>query len=89
MKTTTLINAIGLLGSMTKTYHVIIEKDEDGGYVGYVPELSGCVSQGDTLDELMKNMKEAIELYLEVTSEGKHESPVEQIKFIGVQQIEV
>ncbi|MFH1916568.1 MAG: type II toxin-antitoxin system HicB family antitoxin [Nanoarchaeota archaeon] len=74
---------------MTKTYPVIIEKDENGGYVCYVPELSGCVSQGDTLDELMENIREAIELYVDVTSEAKHKSPVEQIKFIGVQQVEV
>ena len=35
---------------MAKTFHVIIEKDEDGVYVGKVPELQGCLSQGDTLD---------------------------------------
>ena len=40
-------------------YSVIIEQDEDGIYVGRVPELKGCVTQGDTIDELMKNMKEA------------------------------
>ena len=51
---------------MAKTFHVIIEQDEDGGYIGKVPELKGCLSQGDTLDELMKNIKEAIELCLEV-----------------------
>lgn len=50
---------------MGKIFHVIIEKDEDGCYVGVVPELTGCVSQGDTLDYLMANMKEAIELYIE------------------------
>ncbi len=51
---------------MSKTFHVIIEKDEDGGYVGKVAELQGCLSQGDSLDELMENIKEAIELCLEV-----------------------
>ena len=51
---------------MAKTFHVIIEQDEDSGYIGKVPELKGCLSQGDTLDELMKNIKEAIELCLEV-----------------------
>ncbi len=43
---------------------VIIEKDHNG-YFGYCPELPGCHTQGDTLDELMENLKEAIELYLE------------------------
>jgi predicted RNase H-like HicB family nuclease len=47
---------------MAKTFHVIIEKDEDGVFVGKVPELKGCLTQGDTLDELMDNIKEAIEL---------------------------
>ncbi|HIG95352.1 TPA: type II toxin-antitoxin system HicB family antitoxin [Candidatus Woesearchaeota archaeon] len=53
---------------MTRTFHVLIEQDEDGGYVGKVVELQGCLSQGDSLDELMANMKEAIELCLEVSS---------------------
>lgn len=56
---------------MTNTFHVIIEKDEDGGYIGKVPELQGCLSQGDTLDELMSNIKEVIELCLEVEGEIK------------------
>jgi len=47
-------------------FRVIIEQDEDGVYVGRVPELRGCVSQGDTVEELIDNMKEAVELYLEV-----------------------
>jgi len=52
-------------------FHVIVEKDEDGGYVGTVPELKGCLSQGDTIDELMENIKEAIELCLEEQKTGK------------------
>lgn len=40
---------------MAKTFHVVIEQDEDGIYVGKVTEFQGCLSQGDTLDELMKN----------------------------------
>lgn len=74
---------------MAKTFHVIIEKDEDGVYVGKVPELQGCLSQGDTLDELMKNIKEAIELCLEVQSKEKAKVDEEQIKFVGVREIEV
>jgi predicted RNase H-like HicB family nuclease len=73
---------------MKQKYHVLIEQDEDGGYVGLVPELPGCVSQGDSLDELMSNMREAIELYLEVQNDKKQLVP-EQIKFVGVQQVEV
>ena len=46
---------------MVRTFHVLIEQDEDDVFVGKVPELQGCLSQGDTLDELMKNIKEAAE----------------------------
>ena len=49
----------------TKEFVVVIEEDEDGGYVGSVPNLPGCHSQEDTLDELMGNMKEVIALCLE------------------------
>jgi len=45
---------------------VLIEKDEDGYYVAIVPELRGCHSQAKSLDLLMKRVKEAIELCLEV-----------------------
>lgn len=47
--------------------NVIIEKDEDG-YYAYSPELEGCQSQGDTLEEVKSNIKEAVELYLETLS---------------------
>ena len=74
---------------MTKRFHVLIEKDEDGGYVGKVTELQGCVSQGDSLDELMSNIKEAIELCLEIKAEGKSSDFTIESTFIGVQEIEV
>jgi predicted RNase H-like HicB family nuclease len=44
--------------------NAIIEHDQDG-FFAYVPSLKGCVSQGNTLDEALENIKEAIELYLE------------------------
>lgn len=44
---------------------VIIFPDETGGYVVEVPSLPGCVSQGETIDEALANIKEAIELYIE------------------------
>ncbi len=46
-------------------YTVILQKEEDGGYVGTVPVLPGCVSQGDSREEALKNIEEAIEVYLE------------------------
>ena len=74
---------------MTRTFHVLIEQDEDGGYIGKVPELQGCLSQGDTLDELMKNIREAIELCLEVEKECKESITLDNVKFVGIQEISV
>lgn len=46
-------------------YRVILEPQEEGGYTVYVPALPGCVSQGETADEALANIKEAIEVYTE------------------------
>jgi len=46
-------------------YTVILEKEEDGSYHAFCPILKGCHSQGDTFEEAIDNMTEAIELYLE------------------------
>ena len=54
-----------------REFNVVIIEDEDGGYIAIVPELPGCHSQGDSLDEAIKNVKEAIELYLETLSENE------------------
>jgi len=50
--------------------NVIIEKDEYG-YYAYCPELEGCQTQGETLEEVLANIKEAVELYLETLSEDE------------------
>ena len=44
---------------------VILEPSDEGGYTVYVPALPGCISEGDTRDEALKNINDAIELYLE------------------------
>ncbi len=46
-------------------FNVVIEEDEDGGYVAEVPSLPGCHTQGDTQEEVLKNIKEAISLSIE------------------------
>jgi len=46
-------------------FKIVLEKDEDGGYTVTVPSLPGCISQGDTKEEAMENIKEAIELHVE------------------------
>lgn len=51
-----------------RKFNVVIEKDEDGYYIASVPSLPGCHTQAKDLDELMKRVKEAIELYLAVES---------------------
>jgi predicted RNase H-like HicB family nuclease len=52
-------------GLFSMRYTVILEQEPDGGYVATVPALPGCVSQGDTRDEAMKNIREATDLYIE------------------------
>ncbi len=44
---------------------IVLEPSEEGGYTAYVPSLPGCISEGDTAEEAMANVREAIELYLE------------------------
>jgi predicted RNase H-like HicB family nuclease len=53
---------------MMREFSVVIEKDEDGYFVATVPALRGCHTQAKSLDTLMKRIKEAIELCLEVQS---------------------
>ena len=57
---------------MTYKINTVIEKDGHG-YFAYAPELKGCHSQGDTLEEALENMKEAIELYVESLSDEEKE----------------
>lgn len=65
-----------------REFNVIIERDEEGYYVGTVPELQGCHTQAKSLDKLMQRIREAIALCLEV--EGK---PTASHEFIGVQRV--
>lgn len=45
---------------------IVLEPQEEGGYTVFVPSLPGCISQGETVEECIKNIKEAIELFLEL-----------------------
>lgn len=45
-------------------FQTIFEPSEDGGFTVYVPSLPGCISEGDTYEEALANIREAIELYL-------------------------
>jgi len=56
----------------THRYTVILDREPDGGFHASCPALPGCHSQGDTLDEVMGNIREAIEVYLEsLTAHGE------------------
>ncbi|HEX5706309.1 MAG TPA: type II toxin-antitoxin system HicB family antitoxin [Pyrinomonadaceae bacterium] len=55
-------------------YRVLIEQDEDGVFVAEVPSLPGCISQGETREQAVENIKEAIALYLE--SLAAHDEPI-------------
>lgn len=54
-------------------YNVIFQREKDGGYSVWVPDLAGCASQGDNLEEAISNIKEAMELYLEDADEDQIE----------------
>ena len=56
-------------------FKVILEPDEESGYVVTCPSLSGCYSQGETIDEALSNIREAIELCLEDLDERGEEIP--------------
>ena len=63
---------------------VITEDVEDGGYNVSCPSLPGCHSQGETVDEALANIKEAIELYLEPTEQIEMPQPRGQIAEVTV-----
>ena len=56
-------------------YSVVVHKAEEGGFWVEVPALPGCYSQGETVDETLDNVREAIELYLEVLTEERENIP--------------
>lgn len=60
-------------------YTAVFEPEKGGGYSVTIPALAGCISQGDTFEEALENIKEAAELYLEDLKEGeipKEENPI-------------
>jgi len=66
---------------------VILIPDEIGGYTVEVPSLPGCIGEGDTIDEALANIKEAIELYIKVLREDGKEIPDEYARPIQVAQV--
>ena len=71
-------------GTQMKTYTAIIEKCPDTGlYVGYIPGFPGAHSQGETLDELNRNLREVTEMLLE------DDEPKPESEFVGTQVVMV
>lgn len=73
-------------------FKAIIEQDEDGVYVASVPELPGCYTQGKTLEEVRKRIKEVIQLVLEEEPDLKREkleNPNSKQHFFGIEEVTV
>jgi predicted RNase H-like HicB family nuclease len=64
-------------------YTVVVHSAEEGGYWVDVPSLPGCFSQGETIDEAMKNAREAIELHIQGLKDDGQEVPKEEGLVIG------
>jgi predicted RNase H-like HicB family nuclease len=61
-------------------FQVVLEPSDEGGFTAYVPSLPGCISEGDTREEALANIAEAIQLYLEPSEEDLH---VEEGKLVA------
>jgi predicted RNase H-like HicB family nuclease len=61
------------------TYTIVLDREEDGGYHAFCPALPGCHTQGDTYDEAIENIKDAIRLYIESLTSHGEKIPIEDI----------
>lgn len=64
-------------------YTVVLHKAEEGGYWAEVPALEGCYSQGETVEETITNVKEAIEAHIEILKEDGKDLPKDQIMILS------
>ncbi len=69
-------------------YTILIYKAEEGGFWAEVPALPGCYSQGETVEETIENIKEAIEAHLLALKEEKEEVPIREEFVIGRVKVE-
>ena len=69
-------------------FNAIIEHDQDG-FFAFIPELKGCVSQGDTLEEALHNIKEAMQLYLEDMDEEERIRAIKRAYIIAPIEVEL
>ena len=63
---------------------IILEPSEEGGYTVTVPSLPGCISEGESREEAIRNIREAIELYLELVEDDQTFSPGAELMELAV-----
>jgi len=66
-------------------YTVYIEQDEDGMFIGSVPSISSCYAEGDTQEEMLKNLAEVIKLCLR----NMNKNAIQKNRFVGIQNLEL
>lgn len=70
-------------------YRVIIEQDEDGVFVASVPALQGCYTEGDTFEEVLDNIKDAIQLHVAARRKQGLLPDDSQTEFIGIKNLTI
>lgn len=71
----------------TLTFPVIVEKDADGVFVADCPDLAGCHTQGETLEEAITNIRDAIKLHIKILKEDKEDIP--QLEPVSLTSLQV
>lgn len=67
-------------------FHIVVHEEEAGGFWAEVPALPGCLTQGETMEVLMVNVREAVDLYLEIANEppalvpGPHDKSIQMLE---------
>lgn len=76
---------------MTKVlnYRVMVEQDEDGVYVAFVPALSGCYTEGDTFEEAIRNVEDVIRLHLDARKLKEPITDDSLSEFIGIKTVRI
>lgn len=75
-----------MLANLMRDFDVVLLEDETGGYVAIVPALPGCHTQGDTLSEVLENVKEAIDHYWETLTPEERKDLLKE-KVVGIQKV--
>ncbi len=70
---------------MTETYQIILIAEDEGGYSVFVPDIDGCFTQGDTIEDALSNAKDAIEMMLEDLRERGLPTPAPTAQVLNVQ----